>query len=430
MRVFSRLGFLALLTFAGSCTVKDTQIPDLAGPSELSLRVALQAVPDSILQDGFSQSSIQIEATGADGRPARGLGLRVQTFFLGVAQDFGTLSAKTVVTGDDGRTRVTYTAPPRPAQPIEAGNVVTIAVEPIGTDYRGEISRTVDLRLVSPGILQPPNLGAPVPNFTFSPSAPAILENVVFDASTSTDEGNPCGAVCTYTWNFGDGESASGIFTTHQFRTAGTFQVRLTVTDSQGASTSFARSLAIGQGAAPTAAFNFSPAAPALGQTITFNAEASRAAAGRRIVSYDWSFGTGQSSSGVTVGFAYSAPGTYQVTLTVTDDAGNQGTTTQGVTVGGTGGLQAVLKVSPPNGGTTGTLFQFDGAESTRGANPIVQYRINFGDNTPDYISSIPLTTHQFTAAGTYQVSLQVTDSAGRTSVARISVAVSAPAAP
>jgi PKD repeat protein len=430
MRVFSRLGFLALLAFASSCTVKDTPIPDLAGPSELSLRVALQAVPDSILQDGFSQSSIQIEATGADGRPARGLSLRVQTFFQGVPQDFGTLSAKTVVTGDDGRARLTYTAPPRPAQPVEAGNIVTIVVEPIGTDYRGEISRTVDLRLVSPGILQPPNVAAPVANFTFSPAVPAILENVVFDASSSTDDGSPCGAVCTYNWSFGDGESASGIFTTHQYRSSGTYQVRLTVTDSQGASATVAKTVAVGQGTAPTATFNFSPTSPALGQTITFNAEASRAAAGRHIVSYDWSFGTGQTSSGITVGFAYSAPGTYQVTLTVTDDAGNPGTTTQSVTIGGTGGLQAVLKVSPPNGGTTATVFQFDGAESTRGANPIVQYRINFGDNTPDYISTVPLTTHQFTAAGTYQVSLQVTDSAGRTSVARISVGVSAPAAP
>ena len=91
------------------------------------------------------------------------------------------------------------------------------------------------------------------------------------------------------------------------------------------------------------------------------------------------------------------------------------------------GGLQAVLKVTPPNGGSPATIFQFDAAESTRGASPIVQYRINFGDNTPDYVSTVPVTTHQFAAPGTYQVSLVVTDAAGRTSIARVSVAVAVP---
>ena len=31
-------------------------MPSLAGPSELALRVSLQAIPDSILQDGVSQA--------------------------------------------------------------------------------------------------------------------------------------------------------------------------------------------------------------------------------------------------------------------------------------------------------------------------------------------------------------------------------------
>ena len=51
-------------------------------------------------------------------RPSmRGTALRVQTTVEGVTQDFGTLSAKTVVTGDDGRARVIYTAPARPRSP-------------------------------------------------------------------------------------------------------------------------------------------------------------------------------------------------------------------------------------------------------------------------------------------------------------------------
>ena len=45
------------------------------------------------------------------------------------------------------------------------------------------------------------------------------------------------------------------------------------------------------------------------------------------MVSYDWNFGSGRTGSGETVRKAYSAPGTYTVTLTVTDDAGNKATT-------------------------------------------------------------------------------------------------------
>lgn len=431
MSMFTRSCVLALVTLGTACTVQDTPIPQLAGPSELALRVALQAIPDSILQDGFSQAVIQIEASSFDGRPVRGLALRIETFFNDSPQDFGTLSAKTIVTGDDGRARVTYTAPPRPADPVDTFNVVTFRVEPIGSDYRGEVPRTVDLRLVPPGVIQPPNPGVPVPRFTFSPAAPAILTNVVFDASATTDDDAVCGSVCSYSWDFGDGDTGSGIFATHQFRNVGTFQVRLTVRDARGASASIALPVTVGGGTPPTASFTFSPTAPAVSQQIFFTAEASRAAPGRRIVAYDWNFGTGSRGSGMTVSKGYDTPGTYTVTLTVTDDAGLQATTQQSVTVGGAGGLQAVLRVSPTSGGTPGTTFYFDSAESVRGASPIVEYRFNFGDGTPDVIRQSPtIEPHVFAAAGSYQVSLQVRDSANRTSVARLTIVVTAPPAP
>ena len=88
-----------------ACTVKDTPEPPLAGPSEFALALHLQAVPDAILQDGYSQSAITIEALGPDGRPVRALAVRLDVVVDGTVVDFGTLSAKTVVTGDDGRAR-------------------------------------------------------------------------------------------------------------------------------------------------------------------------------------------------------------------------------------------------------------------------------------------------------------------------------------
>jgi PKD repeat protein len=296
----------------------------------------------------------------------------------------------------------------------------------------------VDLRLVVPGVIQPPlpRVDPPQPRFTVSGNT-GVLTNVVFDASTTLyDRGvdqDPapdfvtCGALCTYSWDFGDGATGSGIFATHQYSRVGNYQVRLTVTDPYGQTASAAQTVSIGAGGQPTATFTFSPQAPSVNQQVFFTAEASRAAPGRQIVSYDWNFGSGRTGTGVTIRQTFGTPGTYVVTLTVTDDAGNQATTTQSVNVSLVGTLQAVLQVSPTTGGNTSTTYQFDGAQSTPGAAPIVEYRFNFGDSTPDVVTTVPVTTHRFTTPGSYQVSLQIRDSQGRTSVARLTVSVAAP---
>jgi hypothetical protein len=86
---------------------------------------------------------------------------------------------------------------------------------------------------------------------------------------------------------------------------------------------------------APTASFVFSPASPKPGTRISFNASASRAQSGRRIVEYRWSWGDGESAtrSGPLEDHDFPAPGAYPVTLTVTDDAGVSGSSVQVITV-------------------------------------------------------------------------------------------------
>jgi hypothetical protein len=55
---------------------------------------------------------------------------------------------------------------------------------------------------------------------------------VTLDGSGSSD---PDGVVTSYRWEFGDGESSRERRTSHQYRSAGTYQVRLTVTDDRWA---------------------------------------------------------------------------------------------------------------------------------------------------------------------------------------------------
>jgi PKD repeat protein len=330
MRTFTKPGLLALLVFAAGCTIKETEAPPLSGPSELGLRLNLSLSHDSIYQDGATQTVLTIDATNGDGLPKRGLAMRIDITADGLPYDLGTLSTKTPVTGDDGKARVTYTAPPKEIEGL--GHLVTFLVTPIGEDYRGEIARQVDLRLVPPGVILPPN-GEPVPDFRVSPQDPKVMDVVNFDASPSTDEGVPCGMRCTYTWDFGDRTTATGLFVTHQFRDVSTYQVLLTVTDARGTAATVAKTVTVGAGTPPTAAFIYSPTSPKAGDTIFWSAQSSTAAPGRRIVSYEWNFGSGSFASGVTVSKGYNTPGTYKVELKVEDDAGQTAVASADVTV-------------------------------------------------------------------------------------------------
>jgi PKD repeat protein len=65
---------------------------------------------------------------------------------------------------------------------------------------------------------------------------------VAVDGSASTDAD---GAVATYAWNFGDGSTDTGRTASHTYAADGTYTVRLTVTDGQGASDSATASVTV-----------------------------------------------------------------------------------------------------------------------------------------------------------------------------------------
>jgi PKD repeat protein len=71
----------------------------------------------------------------------------------------------------------------------------------------------------------------PVASFSYSPTKPQTNETVTFDASTSYD---PDGAVVSYTWEFGDGTTSTGITAAHSYAMEGSYTVTLQVTDNDG----------------------------------------------------------------------------------------------------------------------------------------------------------------------------------------------------
>jgi chitodextrinase len=312
---------MAIVAGAAACTVHKQESPDLTGPSELGTAITVQVSPDVLAQDGASQSIVTIIARDANGQPIRNLPLRAEITVNGVITDFGSLSARNVVTDANGRASLVYTAPPAPAVSVDNGTMVAIQVVPTGTDFGNAVARLASIRLVPPNVVTPPdNLR---PDFVFSPGAPAEGASVLFDASTSASASqNP---IASYTWNFGDGDTATGRTVNHTFDNAGNYTVRLTITDSVGRTGSVSKQVSVSGAAKPTADFVFSPNPAQLRQPVHFNASGSTPPAGRRIISYNWDFGDGQQVSvpAALVDHVFQLARTYVVTLTVTDDQGH-----------------------------------------------------------------------------------------------------------
>jgi PKD repeat protein len=319
---FKSLAVLAAAILIGGCTMDDQERPPLAGPSEFGQSLSVSVSPDVLPQDGASQSLVTATVFDQNGQPKRDpVTLRVEIRVGGVPVDFGSLSARSIVTGNNGRAMVTYTAPPSPSVVSDPFTVVEIVLTPLGSDFSNSNSRGAAIRLVPQGGVIPP--GDLFPSFVFTPSAPVDNQTVLFDASGST------GTIAEYRWSFGDGGGASGRLVSHAFTTPGTYVVTLTLVDPFGRTATTAQSLTVTSGVTPIALFVFSPTNPRVGQNVNFNASASRAPSGGRIVSYTWDFGDGTprvTTPDTVVGKTFTAAATYTVTLVVTDQNGRTGT--------------------------------------------------------------------------------------------------------
>ena len=249
------------------------------------------------------------------------------------------------------------------------------------------------------------------PTAVFTPSCTDL--DCAFDGSTSSD---PDGTIASYAWDFGDGTSGSGATPSHAYASAGNYDVTLTVTDDDGATGSTTQQLTVtAANQSPTAAFT--PSCTDL--DCTFDGSASGDPDGT-IASYAWDFGDGTSGSGATPSHAYASAGNYDVTLTVTDDDGATGSTTQQVTV--MAANQSPTAAFTPS--CTDLDCAFDGSTSSDPDGTIASYAWDFGDG----ISGSGATpSHAYASAGNYDVTLTVTDNTGATDATTQQVTVSAP---
>lgn len=142
------------------------------------------------------------------------------------------------------------------------------------------------------------------------------------------------------------------------------------------------------------------------------------------IAGYAWNFGDGGTGTGVKADHTYAAAGTYNVTLTVTDNTGQTNAVTNPVTVTAPPPNQAPVAAFTST--ATNLVAAFNASASTDPDGTIAGYAWDFGDATT---GSGATPSHTYTAAGTYNVKLTVTDNDGSPTSLTQAVTVQAPPA-
>lgn len=93
----------------------------------------------------------------------------------------------------------------------------------------------------------------PVPIFEVTPSTARAGTELTFDGSGSIVSNMPEDNIAVgWSWSFGDGSSANGKIATHTYEKAGTYTVKLTVTDSAGREASIEEPLVVKEALATT----------------------------------------------------------------------------------------------------------------------------------------------------------------------------------
>ncbi|QDZ01167.2 PKD domain-containing protein [Nitratireductor mangrovi] len=235
----------------------------------------------------------------------------------------------------------------------------------------------------------------------------------VFDASGAID---PDGQVTRYRWDFGDGTSAEVPVIAHSYATPGTYFGKLTLVDDSGLENGVSENRFVvfveeRRNTAPVAVAGPDRTAK-VGERIDFDGGASSDTDGN-LIAYHWDFGNGKSAIGQRRSIVYFEPGSYEVTLTVTDSSGQNNASaidTLIVTVGDRPNSVPVAAVEDDRPAAIGEPVRFSGGGSSDPNGNILSYEWDFGDGER---ASGREVVHAYAKSGTYRAQLTIRDDSG-----------------
>jgi PKD repeat protein len=246
-------------------------------------------------------------------------------------------------------------------------------------------------------------INAPTADFSVSSVNPTVHQEVTFTDTSVAGSG----VINQWLWSFGDGATSTQKNPVHAYSSIGAKTITLTVTDSNGKSSTISKSITVEK--APSAEFTVSNVNPVLQQIVSFS---DTSVAGSGVInSWLWDFGDGTTSTQQNPTHAYTTIGLKTITLTVIDSNGKTSTVTHELTVNDYTSPTASFTYSPtiPVIGETITFT----CTTLHGSGWVNQFLWDFGDGTT---SNEHHPTHAYATPGVKTVSLTVTDENGKTS--------------
>lgn len=240
-------------------------------------------------------------------------------------------------------------------------------------------------------------VGGPNVSFTGTPTTGCLPITVNFTDNSTATGGY---SIANRTWNFGTGSPTSTTNTTisNTYTTAGTYSVKLVITDDNGCKDSLTRNSYV-IASKPVAQFTTNDTNICIGQNLSVN----NTSTGNTITSV-WHWGDATTSTGANPTHAYTASGNYTIKLVVTDMYGCKDSVTK----------TAMIQVNKP-------IVAFTLSDTAANCPPLavtmtnassgaVSYNWTFGNNS---YSSITNPSTLYTYPGIYSVKLVATSSAG-----------------
>ncbi|OPX65548.1 MULTISPECIES: PKD domain-containing protein [unclassified Methanoregula] len=217
----------------------------------------------------------------------------------------------------------------------------------------------------------------------------------------------------SWTWDFGDGQISNEQNPRHSYVNEGTYTVRLTVKNTFGEDTKVQNGL-IEVSRSPAVDFVADKTTVGVGGRVTFSDLSSNSP-----TSWVWDFGDGSTGTGPNPDHVYRTTGVYDVTLTASNpDLTNSRTRNKYITV-----------INIPRAGFT--------ADRTQGGTPLgvqfldqsagapTSWQWDFGDGTTSMETS---PSHQYTAPGSFTVTLKVSNANGQDTTVKKDYIVTTPA--
>lgn len=202
-----------------------------------------------------------------------------------------------------------------PSDAAQPPSIMTTST-PVNTQYRSSFWLPV-LLVIGGLFFAGCGATAPVVNSVNTPDTLQTGESGTFEASIENQE--DADEPLTYTWDYGDGSTGSGLLSNHSYGSTGQYTVQFRASNEGGADSSSATVTVVPEPQpARITSINANPNPVDTGEQVRFSSNVQ----GDSPLEYSWSFGDGNSGSGSSASHTYEEAGQYTVQLQASNNIG------------------------------------------------------------------------------------------------------------